>query len=198
VREKLVAVVGDLPILSVSQKPIDLGENICVGERGASYANEYRQILIGARAAKTEWVVAAEADVLYPPAYFAFEPPSGDLWRYDPVFILWRRAGRFGNGFRRKHNSEGAQWARRKWLIERIETLFTGLPEWHGPSADWPVRRAYGRNEWQLFGDPEQPAVSVKSDWGMRSNTQTMRLPATDELPMWGSAADLRGELFSV
>ena len=31
------------PIISVSQKPIDFGENICVGEIGRSHLNLYKQ-----------------------------------------------------------------------------------------------------------------------------------------------------------
>jgi hypothetical protein len=195
VREKLVAVVGDLPILSVSQKPIDLGENICVGERGACYANEYRQILIGARAVRTEWVCSAEADFLYPQAYFGFEPPTGgaSLWRYDPVYIVWRSRA-YALGFRRKISSEGAQWARRDWLVERLELVTAGLPEWHDPAADWRVK-VYGKREWDTFGDLQQPAVSVKSGWGMRPSTKVQQEHVM-ELPLWGPASELREELF--
>ncbi|MCK9371413.1 hypothetical protein M0R04_15975 [Candidatus Dojkabacteria bacterium] len=32
IKENLVKVCGDLPIISVTQKPINLGTNICVGE----------------------------------------------------------------------------------------------------------------------------------------------------------------------
>ena len=46
-RKKLLEVCGDIPIISVSQKPIDFGKNICVGDVGACDANLYRQIQIG-------------------------------------------------------------------------------------------------------------------------------------------------------
>jgi hypothetical protein len=197
VRERLREVAGHLPIVSVSQKPIDLGENVCVGNRGASYHNEYQQILVGARAARTEWVIAAEADFLYPRAYFDFEPPADgpDIWRYDNVWILWRSRLYAGGGFKRKRNSEGAQWARREPLVRRLEACFAGQPEWREPGEDWRVK-VYGRNEWSLFGEPDQPAVSVKSGWGMRPSTKVDRDDPTTELPLWGQAADLREELF--
>jgi len=38
---------GDIPIISVSRKPIDLGTNICVGEKPVSYTSEWKQLLIG-------------------------------------------------------------------------------------------------------------------------------------------------------
>ena len=47
---------GDLPIISVSQKPIDFGENICVGEQGVNSLNTWRQVLIGCQAAKTRFI----------------------------------------------------------------------------------------------------------------------------------------------
>jgi hypothetical protein len=196
VRDRLRDAVGALPIVSVSQVPVDLGENICVGTVGACYANEYRQILIGARAARTEWVVAAEADFLYPPAYFSFQPPAGspDVVRYDNVWILWRSRA-YAPGFRRKICSEGAQWARREPLVARLEACFAGLPEWHNPTEDWKVR-VYGKREWSTFGDPSQPAVSVKSGWGMRPTTK-VQVEQVQELPLWGRASELREELFA-
>jgi hypothetical protein len=195
VRDRLRTAAGALPIISVSQVPVDLGENICVGERGAAYANEYRQILIGAKAARTEWVLSAEADFLYPPGYFSFAPPADgpDLWRYDPVYIIWRSRA-YAPGFRRKISSEGAQWARREPLVRRLERCFEGQPEWRSPNDDWRVK-VYGKREWGTFGDPAQPAVSVKSGHGMRPSTK-VQAEHVQELPIWGRADALRRELF--
>jgi len=195
IRGALLAVAGALPIISVSQKPIDLGENICVGERGSAYANQYRQLLIGATAAKTEWLIAAESDALYPPAYFSFVPPGGDLWRYNNVWILWRNLA-YGSAFKKKRNSEGGQFVRREWFINRLEGVMEGLPEWYSPESDWKVR-VYRQHEWQFYGDPKEPMISVKSGRGMRPTTQIQggSEPA-DKLPFWGSADVLRKELF--
>lgn len=85
VRDTLVKNNPGLPIVSVSQKPLNLGKNICVGDVGASYLNVYRQMFIGAQAVDTEYIVFAEDDFLYPPEYFAFEPQGGDFYRYDNV-----------------------------------------------------------------------------------------------------------------
>ena len=200
ITDALIAVVGghrrnEIPIISVSQKPIDLGTNICVGEHGACYANEYRQILIGAQAATTTWLISAEADCLYPPAYFMFDPPGGNLWRYDNVWILWRNLS-YGSAFKKKRNSEGAQIVRREFLIERLLEATAGLPEWHDPKEDWRVP-VYRQHEWQFFGNQEQPVISVKTGRGVRPTTQVQggSEPAA-ELPWWGSAEVLRKELF--
>jgi hypothetical protein len=205
VQKALVSVVGGhrknaLPVISVSQKPIDLGTNICVGEHGSCYANEYRQILIGAQVAKTEWLLAAEADCLYPPTYFEFDPPGGTIWRYDNVWILWKNLA-YGSAFKKKRNSEGAQLVRREFLIERLQQAFKGLPEWHDPAEDWNVP-VYKQHEWQFYGactSLDAPAViSVKSGRGVRPTTQVQGgAEPQEELPFWGSAARLREDLFS-
>ena len=65
VRRQLRAAAGDLPIVSVSQKPIDFGENICVGDIGRSHINIYRQVLIAAECAQTPYVALCEDDILY-------------------------------------------------------------------------------------------------------------------------------------
>ncbi|KKT37762.1 MAG: hypothetical protein UW26_C0025G0001, partial [Candidatus Collierbacteria bacterium GW2011_GWF1_44_12] len=44
IRKNLLKNCGDLPIVSVSQKPIDLGRNICVGVHENSYTSEFMQI----------------------------------------------------------------------------------------------------------------------------------------------------------
>lgn len=46
-KKQLLTAIGDLPLISVSQKPIAFGTNICVGEIGRSHLNLYRQILAG-------------------------------------------------------------------------------------------------------------------------------------------------------
>ena len=64
IRQNILENCGDLPIISISQKPIDFGKNICVGDVGHSYLNEWRQILIGAKKARTKHVILCEADFL--------------------------------------------------------------------------------------------------------------------------------------
>ena len=75
--------IGDLPVISVSHKPMDFGRNICVGDIGRSHLNIYRQILIGAKAAETPYVALAEDDILYPASHFELRPSSMDVFNYD-------------------------------------------------------------------------------------------------------------------
>lgn len=62
------------PIISVSQKPMDFGENICVGDIGQNIQNIYKQVLIGAKKAKTKYVALCEDDCFYVEDHFKFRP----------------------------------------------------------------------------------------------------------------------------
>jgi len=79
----LLRAIDGYPLITVSQQPMDLGTNICVGDIGRSHLNIYHQILIGAKAAKTRYVALAEDDILYPPSHFRLRPSSDEVFNYD-------------------------------------------------------------------------------------------------------------------
>lgn len=79
---------GDLPIISVSHKPVDLGKNICIGEQKRCWLTLYRQLLAGLDAADTEWVHIAEHDCLYTDEHFAFIPSDPDAFWYNENVLL--------------------------------------------------------------------------------------------------------------
>ena len=64
------------PVVSVSQKPIKFGENICLGEIGKSKYNLWKQVWIAAKAAKTKYVACIEDDTLYSSDHFLYRPPD--------------------------------------------------------------------------------------------------------------------------
>ena len=82
-REILVREAGDNPIISVSQKPIELGTNICVGEIGRNWFSLYKQQLAGLHAAKTKFIAIAEHDCLYTNEHFSFDPLRDDTFYYN-------------------------------------------------------------------------------------------------------------------
>jgi len=96
VKDRILKVGGGLPIVSVSQKPIDFGTNICVGNLQQNYKNAFSQALMGCLAAKTDYVVMCEDDVLYPEhGYFDFKPKEKDvIYTYDNVWLMWDRENR--------------------------------------------------------------------------------------------------------
>lgn len=83
VRDHLVRTTkGKIPIISVSQKPLDFGLNICVGDIGFSLINIYRQALIGALATRNPYIAMCEDDCLYTPGHFEYRPPE-DAFGYN-------------------------------------------------------------------------------------------------------------------
>lgn len=85
VRNDLLRVIdnANIPIISVSQKPINFGENICVGNIGASAYNVYKQILEGALRVKTKYLICCEDDTLYSMSHFNFIPFNDDTFYYS-------------------------------------------------------------------------------------------------------------------
>ncbi len=71
------------PIISVSQKPLDFGTNLCVGEIGKSYYNCYKQIYLGAKEVKTKYAALIEDDTLYPMEHFSHRPTSEDVFSFN-------------------------------------------------------------------------------------------------------------------
>jgi hypothetical protein len=80
------------PIISVSQKPIKLGTNICLGEIGRSHLSMYSQILAGVEASSTKYVALVEHDCLYSYEHFEWQPPKEDTFYYNlnVWFVQWK------------------------------------------------------------------------------------------------------------
>jgi hypothetical protein len=98
-REKLLKVSGGRHIVSVSQKPLDFGENICVGEIGRTGLTFDTQIKVGAEHIKTRYVAIAEHDCIYPEEHFNFIPPDDQYFWYN--LNVW---------FMQYHNPRCPEW----------------------------------------------------------------------------------------
>jgi hypothetical protein len=184
---------GDIPIISVSQKPMNLGKNICVGDVGFSYLNEWRQILIGAKEAKTPYIIFAESDFLYPSEYFKLDPVE-DMYVYDNIWIVMNP--KYGDWFWRKKQSEGAQIVKRELLIEKYEKYLEGYPMWWngeiviGKRGDSPLRYL----PFKTFTG--NPAISFKTGDGLRAVTNVNNKNVKRELPYWGSIKKIREKYY--
>lgn len=73
----------DLPIISISHTPLDLGRNICIGKQKRSWHTLYRQLHLGLQAAETRFIHIAEHDCLYSAEHFAWTPPSDNIFYYN-------------------------------------------------------------------------------------------------------------------
>jgi len=190
VQQTLVENCQGLPIISVSHKPLDLGKNICVGEVGHSYLNAFRQILIGAQAAETEWLIFAEDDFIYPPEYFQFNPSDENLYRYDNVWMVYRRGG----WFYKTPPISGAQIAKRDYVVQEFTSYLEGQPEWfdgehRGPSTTYRLLLLVDDPNIKTFTGP--PAIVFKTV-GNLSRAGSIGGMLARHIPIWGHVGELR------
>lgn len=127
VRDILWKAKGEHSLISISQKPMDYGENIVVNFPRA-YISIYKQILVGAKAAKTKFVAMAEDDCLYSKEHFDLRPKVDEFgydkarwsiysWSNPPVYSYKDRI------------SNSTMIAPRELLIEALEERFAKFPD---------------------------------------------------------------------
>lgn len=202
ITDHLEETCGDLPIISVSQKPLNLGKNICVGEVGLSYLNEWRQILIGVKEAQTPFIVFAESDFLYPTEYFKFVPPKKGIWRYDNIWVVFRDT-KIAGSYRKKSYSEGAQIWDKESLIATYEKYLADKPMW-ADGRDFLPNKDGQDDSWIIhdvpfnFFEGATPCVTFKTGEGMRARTNVFNKGFSDNrkmiLPFWGDIDALRSK----
>ena len=195
IQKRLWKTKGSLQLISVTQKPMNFGINICVGDVGVSNQNVGRQIHIGAEAARTSFVIMAEADCIYPKEYFSFVPPRADIaYRYDNLWILWKKGG----PFKRKIYSECGQTLGREYAIASLKNYCVGRGQWradieHGREVPPSPYSGGVVNTYQT----NIPIINIKTDEGQHKWTRTMdNVEPLDSLPFWGSADEIRKEMF--
>lgn len=193
VKENLVKVSKGLPIISISQKPINFGHNICVGDVGASGFNMFRQVQIGLREVKTPFVISAESDCLYPPDYFEFIPPTKDaIYRNSNLYVMPDYRDFY---YYKEEGATHSQVVGTQYYLERLNFLFKGAPQWSTKEMNFPKERhkmsdIVGKGEIKYFRT-KHPVVQIKTHKGMRYHTHSDRTPIYD-LPYWGNGTKFR------
>ena len=176
---------GDLPIISISQKPIKLGRNIVVHEFSACYSNYLKQLLKGLLAAKTTYAIVATSDYLYPPEYFTYTPPSNYMaYQYGNVWAL-------GNKYWKYRSSEFAQMVNREFWIKCIRKVLEGHKGWK-PIEVSPVFEIVNTYVWTS----DNPALRIitPSSNNKFGSVDRHTFPKKN-LPLWGLADDLKTKM---
>jgi len=193
IRQILVADSCGLPIISVSHKPIALGENICVGDVGRSSYNQWRQLQIGAQAAKTKFIALAESDFLYSKEHFTIKVTREDLF-YAPLRVfqlctMKNRVHKFIPMYRRYR--EGTSIVGRDYLLTALESML-GEETWKAgiePPSKMLPHLFFGRNS--VLYHNTIPVVTFRTDAGMHQHIHDDHPTGIDELPFWGNAQNL-------
>jgi hypothetical protein len=178
ITEALVQNSNGIPIISVTQKPMDLGLNICVGDIGHCDENIPKQLFVGAAEAKTKWIIWCEADVLYPPDFFEFTPPTTtQAYRTNNLWVISKN----GSLASYKGTSDCAQITEREFLLRRLSLVIVGKEK----AGIVPMRT------WVEF--TTQPTINIKTGNGLRPRTRTSKaVEPVAELPYWGNIVELK------
>jgi len=201
IRDNILKLCGGLPIISVTQKPIDFGHNIVVGDVGTSGFNMFRQVQIACREAKTRFVLSAEADCLYPPDYFTFIPPRDNLcYRNKNLYVMPQHRAYF---WKKEEGATHAQIVGREFYLKTLDKLFEGAPEWSVEERNFPKERTHQKQEDVfleneiVFYETKYPVVQIKTSQSMRHFTHSDRI-TRHELPYWGSSRDFRKKYYNI
>ena len=190
VKENILNVCDDLPIISISQKPIEFGHNICVEKHDNCYYNEFRQIQIGLKEVKTNYVIVTEADCLYPPDYFKFRPKElGHCYRYNNVWVHYTQF-KGAPKFRQKGFSDCAQIIDVNIWTALINKALDEKLKWGTKRNIVIGAMPKARRKYIWSGDP---IITFKTKKGVKSVTQVRSdISPQYNLPYWGSAKDIR------
>jgi len=201
VRARLLESIGDTPLISVSQKPMDFGHNICVGDIGRSQVNIYKQVNIGIKAAKTKYVALCEDDCLYPPSHFTCFRPKDDEFAYNMNrwgVYTWTKPPIFSN---KNRISLSQCIANREFMIECSDERFAKFPD----ESKIPLHHfaEFGKYEKWMdikirkkveFNSPDptiifsHPDAIGYSGLGVRKRHGDLK---ANEFPMWGTAEEV-------
>jgi hypothetical protein len=174
--------INGLPVVSVSQKPIDFGENICLGDIGAKEENILKQLIIGAKSADTKFITIGESDFLYPKEFFEFVPPRDDTFYYpEHAYIFWVHHSKFY----RKNFREMLSVTNREYFVETLETILYG---YDGGHISKKIRDIVKQDTFWT----DIPLLTFKTKQGLHWKSPFSRHDWKRELPQWGTADQLR------
>lgn len=196
VRRELLKAIGNTHLISITHKPLNFGQNI-VADLPVSTWSLYKQILIGAKAAKTRYIACAEDDALYCPRHFQFRPPERDTFYYSRSRWWVERSGVYR--WRKRTVMSTCICDRElfiKWA-ERFFEKFPACPEKREDMMGWgepgryegylhlpQVKIDFFQTEYAVLTFNERPSLG-----GVRKTNNTDLFETT--LPYWGPASDL-------
>lgn len=200
VRTQILKVAGNNPIISVSHKPIEFGQNIIVG-LPRHHLNIYRQALLGAKQATTKYIALAEDDVLYSPEHFRYRSKDGRFAYNLGTWNVFTWGEPLFN--HKERRNMGQLICERELFIEAMEERFKKWPDddkidlghWAEPGKYEKHLGVTVRDCEFFYSNPpniifcHQAALSY-DNLGERKKMGELR---ASSLPYWGNAVHIRG-----
>jgi hypothetical protein len=184
IQQTLLDTIDGLPLISVSQEPMDFGKNICVGEKEPSTPNALKQLQIGTIESKTKYVCLAESDFIYPKEYFEFRPERIDTgYLASPVYVLFAQRNKSKVFAKKSGGCDSAMVIGRDCLIEGIERAFN-----NGPVVTFKdILNCIKHEKFEM----SIPAITFKTNENMHRMAPIRRSSICRELPEWGTSHEL-------
>ena len=203
-RKQLLRCQGDMPIVSVSQYPIEFGKNIVLPLK-SQLISMFRQIVVGLEELKTDVVFLAEHDMLYHPSHFDFEPPRDNIYYYNTN--LWTVKSDTGQALYTDHSrrNSGLVASRRILLehftqkIDKAVEFFKVTTRGFGRKIGFEPGRKKGREDYRVKEyRSEHPNLDIKhggnitkprfklSDYQHGGRRVKDSFTLSDEVPYWG------------
>lgn len=190
-------------IITMSRKPMKLGLNI-LQDKPKSLSNIYRQLLRGAKAAKTDYIAVVEDDTLYPREHFLQRPPKDKIgynmnhwslftwitsYHPHPIYSWRNRRGNY------------SMLSYRKLVIEALEERFAKYPDGTPDRITGEIGRPMVEHNMGITVRPVhefETTVSIinfnhsnaSDDLQLRQRKSLGEIQAYD-IPFWGRAEDL-------
>ena len=180
---------GDLPVYAVVQRALYLMPyQKLVEDVGVSGFNFCRQLQMAVEMAEADYVISCEADCLYSPDYFNFVPNRLDrVYRNTNNYVM-----PLGKDFWYSKSSQTAfQVAGRDFLLDRLNFLLEGQPEWNTEMKNFPKEIGHPfLKRWDTF-TTGYACFQIKTGDAMRNHTKSDSQEVYS-LPYWGSAKKIR------
>jgi len=163
--------IYNLPIVSVSQKPINFGRNIVMN---ITRSNEsmFKQILKGVEEVYTEIIFLLEHDLLYHPAHFDFMPEDENTFYYD--HNRWAVCADTGKATFYYTNCPSLLCARRSLLVDHYSKCVESIKD-HGFKKKYGYSPPKGLPKSERAGKAESYFASGVSVDIRRSDAWTRR-----------------------
>ncbi len=150
------------------------------------------QLRVAAQIATSEWVCVCEADTLYSPEFFRFQPTDTGTYYYpESGHVIWKGT----NVYYQKNLRELTGVVGRKHLLSLLDTLQRkhqeiGWPHKTGSPNTMRIDKivaSSGKTQSVDLG----PVVTIKTGRGMHLRSPRSRRNNCRSLPVWGEARQM-------
>jgi hypothetical protein len=185
-REVVTSAAQGADFISISNKPMDWGVNLI--QDGYGINNLFKQILRGAKEAKTKYVATVEDDTLYSKEHFRIRPPEGKVGFDNAKWSLhtWGKP----TYYLRQRTTNSMMIAERDMVVRILEDRFAKDPDSVRGEVGKHLREDVIFHLWA-----EVPNVQLHHKYGLdvaaQHKTKALSPIQAYDIPYWGTAESI-------